>query len=169
MSDEVSTEEILQLYNKIKSDAENSGYLLNPDKTFTMDLMHGLLVNQKRYGYISCPCRLADGDKEKDLDIVCPCDYRDPDLYEFGSCLCALYVTADVAKGAKKMVQVPERRKTNNEKEVKEVKEGITNGVSINVWRCSVCGYLTARDNPPEKCPICKVSKERFKLFISAS
>jgi rubrerythrin len=35
----------------------------------------------------------------------------------------------------------------------------------IRVWRCRVCGYLCARTEPPEVCPICKVGKERFELF----
>jgi ferredoxin-thioredoxin reductase catalytic subunit len=164
---EVSTKEIMDLYNSIKKDAESGGYILNTDESFTMDLMNGLMVNQKRYGYISCPCRLAEGEKEKDLDIICPCDYRDPDLHEYGSCLCALYVTQAVASGEQKLTQVPERRKNSVKKE--DLTNTLTGGVSIPVWRCSVCGYLTARDAPPERCPICKVTKERFKLFIASS
>jgi rubrerythrin len=34
------------------------------------------------------------------------------------------------------------------------------------VWRCKVCGYLCARDEPPEVCPICKATKERFERFM---
>ena len=29
-----------------------------------------------------------------------------------------------------------------------------------------VCGYLCARNNPPETCPICKAKRERFAKFI---
>ena len=65
------------------------GYLF-PDLNFTKALVKGLLINEKRYGYRVCPCRLASGIKKDDLDIICPCDYRDPDLNEFGSCYCAL-------------------------------------------------------------------------------
>lgn len=36
----------------------------------------------------------------------------------------------------------------------------------LPVWRCKVCGYLCARDEPPELCPICKASKERFERFM---
>jgi rubrerythrin len=36
----------------------------------------------------------------------------------------------------------------------------------LPVWRCKVCGYLCARDAPPEVCPICKVKKTRFERFI---
>jgi rubrerythrin len=33
------------------------------------------------------------------------------------------------------------------------------------VWRCKVCGYLCARGTPPETCPICKASRDRFEPF----
>lgn len=29
-------------------------------------------------------------------------------------------------------------------------------------WVCSICGYVHYGDNPPEKCPLCGVSKELF-------
>lgn len=35
----------------------------------------------------------------------------------------------------------------------------------VRVWRCRVCGYLCARPAPPEVCPICKVSRDRFEPF----
>jgi len=34
------------------------------------------------------------------------------------------------------------------------------------VWRCKVCGYLCAREEPPEQCPVCKAKKERFERFM---
>lgn len=40
-----------------------------------------------------------------------------------------------------------------------------TSSGEIKVWRCKVCGYLCARTGPPETCPICKVSRDRFELF----
>jgi len=36
----------------------------------------------------------------------------------------------------------------------------------LPVWRCKVCGYLCAREGPPEICPICKAKKERFERFM---
>ncbi len=79
-------EEIDLLYEKLKKEAEANGYHLNPDAEFARELVKGLLINEKRYGYWNCPCRLAYGEKEKDLDIICPCDYRDADVTEYGSC-----------------------------------------------------------------------------------
>ncbi len=82
----VAPEEIDRLYEKLKKEAEAGGYHLNPDAEMTKALVKGLLTNEKRYGYQACPCRLAAGRKEEDLDIVCPCDYRDADVVEFDAC-----------------------------------------------------------------------------------
>ena len=78
--------EVEDSYLRLKKDVEARGYYLNPDVPFTKDLVRGLLVNERRFGYQSCPCRLASGVKAADLDIICPCDYRDPDLTEYDTC-----------------------------------------------------------------------------------
>lgn len=83
---EISREEIDKFYEQLKKDAAAGGYNLNPDAEFTKSLALGLLANNLRYGYPACPCRLAAGLKEEDLDIICPCDYRDADVVEFGTC-----------------------------------------------------------------------------------
>ena len=86
MMDEIPAVEIDRLYERLKREAEAGGYHLNPDVEFTKQLVAGLLVNEKRYGYWACPCRLASGKKDEDLDIICPCDYRDPDLLDYDAC-----------------------------------------------------------------------------------
>jgi ferredoxin-thioredoxin reductase catalytic subunit len=83
---EISQAEIDSLYLKLKQDAQAGGYFLNPDVAFTKDLVRGLIVNEKRFGYQACPCRLASGNKDEDIDIICPCYYRDPDVVEHGAC-----------------------------------------------------------------------------------
>lgn len=160
-------EQRIQKYlNTLQEDARQSGYQLNPDADFLRDLAVGLLTNTDRYGYQACPCRRAEGVMEQDLDIICPCDYRDEDLEDYGACYCALYVNEAIATGQKEATAIPDRRKeelgkkTENKKVVSH-----PSGASYPVWRCSVCGYLCARNSPPEKCPICKVQKERFELF----
>ncbi len=99
-----------QLYEILSTYAQSQGIRLNKDREFVMDIMRGLLTNEKRYGYRSCPCRLAWGDKEKDRDILCPCVYRDPDIKEYGSCYCELYVSVEWNEGRIPRRQVPERR-----------------------------------------------------------
>ncbi len=82
----VDEEEVDKLYEVLKTDAEAHGYHLNPDEGFTRELVKGLLANEKRHGFQACPCRLAAGIKNEDLDIICPCDYRDADLTDYGNC-----------------------------------------------------------------------------------
>ncbi|MCX7974972.1 MAG: ferredoxin:glutaredoxin reductase [Candidatus Aminicenantes bacterium] len=181
----ISPELIETFYLKLKNEGEAAGYYLNPDEKFTKELVKGLLINEQRYGYPACPCRLASGIKEEDLDIICPCDYREADLNEFGTCYCGLYVSEEIVKGQKKVEKIPERRKPDwaekdlNQSELTQktadnkkiiLKEGSTQknleNQSWPIWRCRVCGYLCARDTPPLICPICKARQERFERFL---
>ena len=154
-------EHLRVVYQKLKEDAENGGYHLNPDEQWTLNLVQGLLTNEARYGYWACPCRLASGNKEEDLDIICPCDYRDPDLHDYGACYCALYVSDEVVKGERELAPVSERRPAERPKRAKE-----TSSSGITLWRCRVCGYLCAREHPPGVCPICKAKSDRFEPFV---
>ena len=167
---EIEEKEIVRIYTLIKKEAESGGYFLNPDVSFTKSLVRGLLKNEQRYGYRACPCRLASGKKDEDLDIICPCIYRDPDITDFGACYCALYVTKAIANGKSLEAPVLERRPARAERGEKTLIQAmpIAPVVSLRfpVWRCGVCGYLCARDQPPEICPICKVTKERFERFM---
>ena len=68
--------EVEKFYQALNREAEAGGYHLNPDIEFTKNLVRGLMKNEQRYGYRSCPCRLASGKRAEDLDIICPCYYR---------------------------------------------------------------------------------------------
>jgi ferredoxin-thioredoxin reductase catalytic subunit len=163
----LSVEEVKNLYDRLSKDAEASGYHLNPDIDFAKELVRGLLLNQRRYGYYACPCRLASNNRLEDLDIICPCDYRDLDLNEHGACYCALYVSLSALEGKKKITSIPERRPSPEEREKKaEPLFKVSGTLPYPLWRCKVCGYLCAREQPPEVCPICKAKKERFEQFL---
>lgn len=43
---------------------EALGYFFNTNKEQVDSLLQGLLTNKERYGYMSCPCRLASGKKK---------------------------------------------------------------------------------------------------------
>ena len=164
----ISDEQIDQVYDKIKNEAEAVGYRFTPDTVFAKELIRGLLANEARYGYRSCPCRLASGNKEGDLDIVCPCDYRDADLEAYGACYCALYVSDAVAGGDRTVPVIPERRPVLKERSEPQAKTTamMNRPLPYPVWRCKVCGYLCARGEAPGVCPICKARKERFERFL---
>lgn len=160
--------EVLKTAERLQREAEASGYHLNPDREFTLDLVRGILTNQERYGYWCCPCRRAAKDRTLDLDIICPCDYRDPDLDEFGMCYCSLYVSEKVLKGEVETRSIPERRPSEVTRKKAETKPAPAS-LPFPVWRCKVCGYLCAREHPPGVCPICKADKDRFEVFMGGA
>ncbi len=166
-------DEVLECIERLRKGAEAGGYNLNPNLDDLKIIIEGYLENEKRYGYPGCPCRLNSGNYEDDKDIICPCDYRDDDISEYGACYCSLYVDDEIASGKKEVSYIPDRRGTTPVKP--NLGETIGGGavgeftrVSTNVWRCPVCGYLAAKDQPPPKCPICGASRDRFELFIKA-
>lgn len=165
---------------RAEADARTYGYHLNPDPEFLQDLLEGLEKNEERYGYPSCPCRLASGKLDYDRDILCPCDYRDPDVAEYGCCYCALYVRKDVYDGKTPILPIPERRPpekqaraygANEEIHAKNIPEKETDVkvstekptmVKKRLWYCKQCGYVVFREDPPYVCPICKAKREMF-------
>lgn len=162
---------------RAESDARSHGYHLNTDPDFLEDLLEGLRLNEERYGYPSCPCRLASGEFEFDRDIVCPCDYRDPDVEEFGSCYCALYVRTDVLEGKTPIQPIPERRPPEKQARAytgSEVVDTIKpsegtasfvekpSEIEMRMWYCKQCGYVCFREEPPYVCPICRAKREMF-------
>jgi ferredoxin-thioredoxin reductase catalytic chain len=174
-----------QVRRRAESDAKTNGSYLIPDADLLQGFLEGLKTNEERYGYPTCPCRLASGVLEFDRDIICPCDYRDPDVAEFGACYCRLYVNKEVSEGKKELPQVPERRPlfkqarafeaASTPKVAKPVsaetiathggsKEEVEEFVKIGpkLWYCKQCGYVVFREDPPYVCPICKAKKEMF-------
>jgi ferredoxin-thioredoxin reductase catalytic chain len=163
---------------RAEADARTYGYYLNPDPKFLQSLLEGLKRNEERYSYPSCPCRLASGNFDFDRDIICPCDYRDPDVVEFGACYCALYVRKDVHEGKTELKPVPERRplekqskaygaasiapEAKAEEKTAVAEEAKPISPKKKLWYCKQCGYVVFRDEPPYTCPVCKAKKEMF-------
>lgn len=99
-----------ELYEMLKKVQEPKGFFFNKDKDWVLAILQDLLVIKSRYGYTSCPCRLASGIRENDQDIMCPCIYRQEDVNEYGSCYCNLYVSRDWNENKIPHKYVPERR-----------------------------------------------------------
>jgi len=168
---------IEQLWQRAESDARTYGYSQHPNPDFLRDLLEGLKLNEERYGYLSCPCRLASGKFEFDRDVLCPCDYRDPDVAEFGYCYCALYVRKDVYEGKTPIVPIPERRPLEKQARAYDILSEASNErgtetsamvakgpseIRLKLWYCKQCGYVVFREDPPYICPICKAKREMF-------
>ena len=99
-----------ELYERMQKVQEPKGYYFNTDKERTLELLEALLTNKERYGYMGCPCRLLSGNKTDDRDVICPCVYSVPDIEEYGSCYCNLYVSKEWNAGSIPHEYVPERR-----------------------------------------------------------
>jgi len=103
-------EEVEDAEKFVKMVAEKQGWRLLRDGEFLDNLIKGLHTNKERYGYYLCPCRLGDGEKVKDKDIICPCEYSRPDIEEYGHCYCSLYQSPEFYFSGKEPKSIPERR-----------------------------------------------------------
>jgi ferredoxin-thioredoxin reductase catalytic subunit len=161
---------------RAERDAKSRGVHLTPDEKLLQSLLEGLKTNEERYGYPSCPCRMASGNLETDRDIICPCDYRDPDVAEYGCCYCSLYVDDEIHEGRKQARAIPERRPYDKqmatlglaEKETKEA-TGEMEKTSRRLLYCKQCGYMVFREDPPYVCPICQAKREMFEEIVTVS
>ena len=174
-----------QVRRRAEADAKTYGYYLTPQPELLQMFLEGLKTNEERYGYPSCPCRLASGNLEFDRDIICPCDYRDPDVAQYGACYCRLYVTKQVYD-SQNLPEVPERRPLEKQQraygtqafakqasavEAQEKPPALTptpqqgetqTKIKKKLWYCKQCGYVVFREDPPYVCPICKAKREMF-------
>ena len=167
-----------QVRKRAEADATTYGYYLTPQSDLLQMFIEGLKTNEDRYGYPSCPCRLATGNLEIDRDIICPCDYRDPDVAKYGACYCRLYVNKAVFEN-QNLPEVPERRPLEKqgraygipglsqqipaqETQEKAVMQPQKVEVKKKLWYCKQCGYVVYREDPPYVCPICKAKREMF-------
>ena len=173
---------IERVRKRAEADAKTYGYFLTPQPDLLQMFMEGLKTNEDRYGYPVCPCRLGTGNLDLDRDIVCPCDYRDPDVAQYGACYCRLYVNKKVFE-SQDLPEVPERRPTEKiaraydlpsaeKKPSEEQSQGAPEkpqpqtpskpAVKKKLWYCKQCGYVVYREDPPYICPICKAKRELF-------
>ena len=73
--------------------AEGNDFKLNPDKKHVDQIAAGVLENEKKHDLKLCPCRVRDGTKERDLELICPCNFKMHDTWsKEGRCWCGLFV-----------------------------------------------------------------------------
>ncbi len=164
-----------EVRRRAERNAKSRGMHLTPDEKLLQNLLEGLKTNEERYGYPSCPCRMASDDFETDRDIICPCDYRDPDVAEYGTCYCGLYVDEEIYEGRKEAQAIPERRPYEKqmallglgEQESEEEFIGELEESNRKLLYCRQCGYMVFREEPPYICPICQARREMFEEIVT--
>jgi rubrerythrin len=68
--------------------------------------------------------------------------------------------------GKQAIGSIPERRPPPEKRKKMKIIRDTISSLPLPVWRCRVCGYLCAREAPPEVCPVCKAKKDRFERFM---
>ena len=72
---------------------EKSDFILNLDKEYVDTVIKGVLENEEKCGLKLCPCQLRDGTRERDLELICPCNFKIQEKWkEKGECWCGLFV-----------------------------------------------------------------------------
>ena len=86
----MNEEEIKQAWEKY---TEKNDFILNPDKEHVDTVIKGVLENEKKHGLKLCPCRLRDGTRERDLELICPCNFKIQETWKSKNmCWCGLFV-----------------------------------------------------------------------------
>lgn len=75
-----------------KKFTEGKEYQLNPDPAHVAMIAKGVLVIEKQVGFKLCPCRLQTRNMEKDITLLCPCNFFSHKTWkEKGECWCGLF------------------------------------------------------------------------------
>jgi ferredoxin-thioredoxin reductase catalytic subunit len=86
----MNKEELRKVYEKF---TEGNDFVLNSDNNHVDMVIDGVLANEKKFGLKLCPCRLRDGTKERDLELICPCNFKTQEVWtKEGRCWCGLFV-----------------------------------------------------------------------------
>ncbi|SFV61803.1 Rubredoxin [hydrothermal vent metagenome] len=77
---------------------KKNNYALNPDLMMTTNLKVWISEMQATFGQRFCPCFEPSDDKELNKKMMCPCEYVEDEIKEYGTCHCALFGRADLDK-----------------------------------------------------------------------
>lgn len=82
-----------ELKNRWKNFSDKNDFVLNPDENMVDNVVKGVLGNEKEMGLKICPCRLSDGSRKRDAELICPCNFKAQETWkEEGRCWCGLFV-----------------------------------------------------------------------------
>jgi ferredoxin-thioredoxin reductase catalytic chain len=86
----MNPEELEKTWEKF---TEKNDFKLNPDNSFVKQVVEGVLINEKKVGLKLCPCRLRDESRKRDLELICPCNFKIQETWtKKGECWCGLFV-----------------------------------------------------------------------------
>lgn len=74
--------------------SEKREFQVNPDNEKVAQLLEGVFNNEENHGLKYCPCRMIEKDLEKDLQLICPCNFLIHETYkdkDDGECWCGLF------------------------------------------------------------------------------
>ncbi len=77
---------------------EKNNYVINPSWMMATNLKSNLCEMEATFGKRYCPCFEPSGDKELDKKMMCPCEFVEEEIKEYGTCHCALFGPADLSK-----------------------------------------------------------------------
>jgi ferredoxin-thioredoxin reductase catalytic subunit len=82
----------------IQKYTEQKNYALNSSWMMTTHLEIWLSEMEATFGKRYCPCFEPSGDAELDKKMLCPCEFIEDEIKEYGTCHCALFGSADLDK-----------------------------------------------------------------------
>ena len=82
----------------IEKYCEKYDYIMNPNWMMSTNLKSNLCEMEATFGKRYCPCFEPSGDKVLDKKMMCPCEYVEDEIKEYGTCHCALFGPADLSK-----------------------------------------------------------------------
>jgi ferredoxin-thioredoxin reductase catalytic subunit len=86
----MTKEELIKIWQRF---TEQKDFMLNPDLAHVDSVAAGVLHNDQKYGLKLCPCRLRDGTRKRDLELICPCNFKIQDVWQSQNrCWCGLFV-----------------------------------------------------------------------------
>ena len=90
--------EVKKQHRWIVKYAAQKHYALNPSWMMSTNLEIWLSEMEATFGKRYCPCFEPSGDAALDKRMLCPCEFIEDEIEEYGSCHCALFGRADLDK-----------------------------------------------------------------------
>ncbi|MCX6077118.1 MAG: hypothetical protein NTW78_09590 [Campylobacterales bacterium] len=82
----------------IKKFAKQKNYAINPSWMMSTNLEIWLSELEATFGKRYCPCFEPSNDTDLNKKMLCPCEFIEDEIKEYGTCHCALFGSADLDK-----------------------------------------------------------------------